>query len=138
MELGDPVVQAVEHKASDDWMVAVERVAAARVVRVAPVGVEHVVGLVVDSPEGDRGAALIPLRRVVEDHVEDHRDAGRMERLDQCLELRDLRAVMAGCGVPALGGVESDRAVTPVVAKPATGRRIHELVLGLVELEDGH
>ena len=89
-------MQAVDDKAPDHGMVAIERVAATCVVCIASVRVEHVIGLIVDTPEGNGGASLIPLSSVVEDHIEDHRDPGGMQSLDQALEFRDLRAVMAG------------------------------------------
>ena len=138
VKLRDPVVETIENEGADNGMVAVERVAATRVVRVAPVGCEHVVGLVVDPAEGDRRPAQIPLGGMVEDHVEDHRDPGDMERLDQLLELRDLRPVVSRRRVTALRRVEADRAVAPVIAERLAGLGVDSLVLVLVELEDRH
>ncbi len=61
--VGRPVAQAVEHQVAHDRVVAVQRVAGAAEVVVVALRREHVVGLVVDAPEGDVRAALVALRR---------------------------------------------------------------------------
>ena len=94
----------------------VERVAAAGEVHVvARVGREPVVAGVVDPPERERRAELVPLGRVVVDDVQDHLDPGRVQRPDHHLELADggLRARVGR--VPRVGGEEAQRVVAPVV-----------------------
>ena len=78
VEFRDPVVQTIEDEGADNGMVAVKGVSAAGVVGVGPILVQHVVGLVIDSPEGDRRTPLVSLGGMIKDHVEDHRDAGDM------------------------------------------------------------
>ena len=131
-------METIEYKGSDDWVIAVERVATARVVGVGAVRIKHVVGPVVDASKGDHRPALIPLGGVVEDHVQNHGNPGDMERLHQVLELRNLVRVMTGGGIAALGGVETDRAVAPVVAELVPSLRIDPFVLVFVEFEDRH
>ena len=138
MVLSHPVVEAIEHEGTNHRVIAVERITAPRVVRVAPVGVEHVVGLVIKPTEGDRRAALIPLGRVIENHIQDHRDTSGMQCLDQVLELGDLRAVVPCGRVAALGGVKANRAIAPVVAECITGLGVDPLGLPLVEFKDRH
>ncbi len=56
---------------------------------------EPVVGSVVDPTEGQGRAQLVAFRGVVVDHVEDHLEAGFVQRLDGGLELLHLLAVLA-------------------------------------------
>ncbi|CAM5226377.1 hypothetical protein STENM327S_03350 [Streptomyces tendae] len=98
----------------------VQGVAAAGVVGVpAGVGLEAVVAAVVDALQGERRAQLTRLRRVVVDHVEDHLDAGRVQRADHPLELADLPTGGAGGGVGGVRGEVADRVVAPVVLQAA-------------------
>ncbi len=115
----DPVAEAVEDQLRRDRVVDVERVAAAGEVE-QPVRVlrrDHVVGLVCQSAQADRRPVRSRLAGVVEDDVEDHLEAGVVERLHQIAELVD-RAV------PVVRREMGDRVVAPVVA------------VGGVELED--
>jgi hypothetical protein len=107
----DPVAEAVEHQLRADRVVDVERVAApgeveqlARIVRR-----DHVVGVVRQPAQADRRPVQPGLARVVEDDVEDHLEAGTVERLHEVAELAD-RAV------PVVRSEVSDRVVAPVVA----------------------
>ncbi len=102
------------------------------------VGREPVEGLVVDPPEGERRAEVVPLGRVVVDDVEDHLDAGSVQRLDHRLELVDLLPDGTG-GVGVVRGEEPDRVVAPVVREAALDEVpvVDELVHG-EELDRGH
>ena len=60
---------------------------------------------------------MVALGGVVVDDVEDHLDAGAVQRLDHALEFADLLAAPARGGVLGVGGEEADRAVAPVVAQ---------------------
>ena len=91
-----PVAQAVEDHLADDRVVAVDRVAAAGVVAVVLAAVlQHVVDAVLQALEAERRAVLVAFGRVVEDDVEDHLDAGGVQRPDHLLELADLGARLA-------------------------------------------
>ena len=57
---------------------------------------------------------MIAFRRMVVDDVQDHFDAGGVQRLHHRLEL----AQRAGGGVAHVGREEADRVVAPVVAQP--------------------
>ena len=111
-----PMPQAKEDHLADDRMVAVDRVAAAGVVAVvlAAVG-EHVVDLVFQPLEAERRAVLVAFGRVVEDHVEDHFDAGLVQGPDHLLELVDLAARLVAGRVAAMRREEAQRIVAPVV-----------------------
>ena len=98
VHLGDPVAQAVHDQLQRVRVGHVEAVpGAGRVVVVGPVvGHEPVVGGVVDALERQDRAEVVALGGVVVDDVEDHLDAGLVQRPHHRLELGDLLAVAAG------------------------------------------
>ena len=134
VHLRDPVAQAVHQELEDVRMAHVQAIAAAGVVHAVArrVGDLPVVGRVVDPAEGERRAQVIPLGGVVVDHVEDHLDAGGMERAHHGLELSHRRAIGAAARIGVVGREEPDRIVAPVVAQPPTNQRVlsHELMDG--------
>ena len=69
----------------------------------------------------ERGPEVIALRGVVVDHVEDHLDAGAVERLHHLLELVHLLAEVPAGRVARVGAEEADRVVAPVVGEAAVG-----------------
>ena len=82
VHLHDPVDETVDDKLAHHGVVAVDRVAAARIVLVgAPVLFEHVVDRVVEAPERYGRSELVALGRVVEDDVEDDLDARLVQLL---------------------------------------------------------
>ena len=136
-----PVTEAEEDQLADDRMVAVDRVAAAGVVAVGRAAItQHVVHAVLEPLEGERGAEMVALGGVVEDHVEDHLDPGRMQGPHHLLELADLRARSRIGRVAAMRREEGDRVVAPEVfpCHPfTTGHGGRELVHGH-QLHRGH
>ena len=91
-----PVAQAIDDEVAHHRVVAVHGVAASRIVQVlAGLGIEDVVGRVVDAAKRPCRPVLVALRGVVEHHVEDHFDAGLVHRLDQLLEFAHLLALVA-------------------------------------------
>jgi hypothetical protein len=129
-----PVAQRVHHQLQRLRVAHVQRVAGAGVVHVEARRVRHqaVVGGVVDPPEGEGGPQVVPLRRVVVDHVQDHLDAGRVQRPHHLPELPHLRPVVAHRGVAPRRREEVERAVSPVVAEPLPHQElvVHHLVHG--------
>ncbi len=99
-------------------MGTVEGVATARIVGVLLIGVEDVVGLVVDAPKREGGAIVASLGGVVVDHVQDHLDVGPVQRLDHVAKLGE--GILAA-GVLGVGGKKRHGAVTPVVGEPLGG-----------------
>ena len=77
-----------------------------------------VVGVVVDAAHRQHRPEVVALGGVVVDHVEDHLDAGRVQRLDHRLELLDL-AERDRRRVAVVRGEVGDRVVAPVVAQAA-------------------
>ena len=61
---------------------------------------------------------MVALGGVVVDDVEDHLDAGAVQRLHHLLELAHLAAELAAGAVAHVGREEADRVVAPVVAQP--------------------
>ena len=110
-------------------MLHVERVAAAGVIHVVARIVVHetVVRRVVDAAKAQRRPEVIALRRVVVDDVEDHFEAGGMQRLHHRLELafgaRGRRVVL-------MRGEVADRVVAPEVAQTLLDEMpvVHEVV----------
>ena len=92
VHLLDPVLEAFEDHLLDDRMVAVDGVAAARVVDVVHLvgGPQVVVDGIVETLEADDRALMVALAGVVEDDVEDDLDALPVKRLDHVSELVDL------------------------------------------------
>ena len=62
---------------------------------------------------------MVALGGVVVDDVEDHLDAGGVQRLDHRLELGDAGRAPPRDGVAVVRGEEGDRVVAPVVAQAA-------------------
>ena len=115
VHLAHPVDQRVHQEPGHQGVVAVHRVAAAGVVPVAAaVGEIQMVDDLVGQPlEADGRSALAALRGVVEDHVQDHPDAGPMQGLDHVAKL-----VAGTRGVPGevrVRGEEAVGAVAPVI-----------------------
>jgi len=88
----DPVPKRVHDQLERVGVADVEAVAAAGVVEVdgRVAVIEAVVGGVVDAAEGQRRAERAALGGVVIDDIQDHLDAGRVQRLDHGLELGDV------------------------------------------------
>ena len=107
---------------------------------VAPVRLgEPVVRRVVHSAEGDGRSQVVALGGVVVNHVEDHLDAGLVQRFDHGLELLDLLAGRAPSRVSSVRGQKADGVVAPVVALPARHQVvIVEVVLHRHQLHSGH
>ena len=116
-----PVAKAVHEELERARVRQVQRVAAAGVVavRAAIVRLEAIVGGIVDAPEAERGSAVVTLRGVVIDHVENDLDARVVQALDHGLELGDLLAAGAGRGEAGVRREEADRVVAPVVGEAA-------------------
>ena len=96
------------------------------------VALEDVVRAVVQPAEALRRAVLAAFRRVVEHHVENHLDAGAMQRLHHVAELVDRPERILPRAVRLVRREERHRLVAPVVDAPVARRD------GLrVELEDG-
>ena len=138
MVVNDPVAQALDNHFTHVRIVAVQRVAATAEVIVAAVGLEHVVGLVVDAAIGDGRAVLSTLGSMVEHHVEHDLNAILVQSFHQVLQLVHLHAETSRRGVGGLRCEEADVAVAPQVAKGLSVNGRHELVLKLVKLMDGH
>ena len=98
-----------------DRMVAVDRVATARVIFVGAVRVVHVIDLVLQAFEAQRRAFLIPLGGVIEYDVQDHLNTRGVQRADHFFELSHLVAGLVAVHVAAMGREKCERVVAPVV-----------------------
>ena len=121
VHLEHPVAQRIHQQLQHVRMPHVQAVPGARVVHVVArlVADRPVVGGVVEALERQHRSEVIAFGGVVVDDVEDHFDAGRVQRLDHLLELADLLAALAGARVLVVRREEADRVVAPVVAQPA-------------------
>ncbi|CAB4698420.1 unannotated protein [freshwater metagenome] len=79
--------------------------------------VQAVVGTVVEPLETEQRSAPATLGRVVINHVQDHFNSGFVQGLDHDLELLHLLPRLATHGVLIMRRKETNRVVTPVVAK---------------------
>ena len=115
-------------------MIAVHRVAAAGEVLVRAVVVQHVIDLVLQALEAERGAGFVAFGRVVEHDVENDFDAGGVELADHLFELPHLVARLVAGHVAAVRREEGHGVVAPVVRAARFG------AVGLFdrELVDGH
>ena len=88
MHFLDPVAQAVGDHLQDALVGEIERVAGAGVVDVVAllVGQQPIIRRVVDALEGERRAALVALRGVIVDDVENDLDAGVVQARHHLLE----------------------------------------------------
>ncbi len=140
VEVLHPVPQRVQHHAGDLRVPQVQGVAAPGDVDVAAAVVEAVVGAVVQTAEGQRGA--VPhrlLRGVVVDDVEDHLDAGRVQRPHRTLDLVHDALRIGGGGIPRVRREEAQRVVAPVVGQaPAHQGGLRGEGLDRQELQAGH
>ena len=132
MHLGHPVAQRVHDQLQRVRVADVEGVAGAGVVHVVALVVvdQPVVRGVVDAAHGQRRAEVVALGGVVVDHVEDHLDAGLVQRADHRLELLHLPARGGAAAVLGVGREEADGVVAPVVGQALLDQRgvVDELV----------
>ena len=77
-----PVTKHIHDELSYHGMVCVERIAGAGEVLVvlAAILFEHIEDRVLDASQADRGPGFIPLGRVVQHYIQDHFNAGAVER----------------------------------------------------------
>ena len=116
VHLVDPVAQRIDDQARRFGIRRVDAVAGAgEVEAVAGLGHQPVVAGVVDPAQRQRRTEVVPLAGVVVDDVQDHLDAGGVQRADHRLELRDLGAGWPAAQVALLRREEGERAVAPVV-----------------------
>ena len=132
VHLRDPIAQRIHDELQDLRGTHQEGVARARrieVVLTVPVD-KAVVRGVVDAAERQGRSHVVALGRVVVDDIEDDLDVGSVQRLDHCLELRDLRARFLRRRVAIVRGKITDRVVAPVVRQPLRlqGRVVRELL----------
>ena len=112
-----PVAQRVHDQPQHARVHRVERVARAGEVHVVARVVRHqpVVRRVVDALEAEHRPEVVALGGVVVDDVEDHLDAGAVQRLHHPLELAHLLAAAVARRVQRVRREVADRRVAPVV-----------------------
>ena len=116
-------------------MVAVQRVAAAGEVVIAPFLVQHVINGVVQAPKAECRPVLVALAGVVVNHVENHFDAGPVERLHHLLEFADLLAGLGGVGGL---GAKKTAANNPSNSAAVRRSRVLARAFQFVELQHRH
>jgi hypothetical protein len=118
VHLGHPVAEGVHDQLQHLRVDGIKGIAGAGVIHVEArvFRDKAVVAVVVDTAEGEGGTEMVALGGVVVDHIQDHLDAGGVQRLDHLLELGDLAAGLPRAGIARLRGKEVDGVVSPVVA----------------------
>ena len=112
-----PVAQAVQHHLQHPWMLQVQGVAAAAVVLATPRmgAIRQVPAARIQPAHRQRGAGLAGFRGVVVDHVQDHLDAGAVQRLHHLAELAARRGAIGLRGQAWVRAEEAQGVVAPVV-----------------------
>ena len=137
VHLHHPVGKAVDDELAHNGVVAIDRIAASRIIPVAaPVLFEHVVDRVVEAAERYGRSKLVALGRVVEDDVENDLDAGLMQLLYHPFELLAPVRLPPTLRIGRLRRKEGDGAVAPVVCERLAGQRVELLRFPLVEFLD--
>ena len=92
VHLGDPVAQRIHQQLEHAGMLHVQRVAGPGVIGVEPgvVRLQPIVRPVVYAAKGERRTELIAFGSMVVDDVEDHLEAGGVQRSHHRLELSQL------------------------------------------------
>ncbi len=125
VHLLDPIAKRVHDHPQRVGVADVQRIAGPGNVDVQTRVVVHqaVIDRVVDATEGEGGPEVVALGGVVVDDVQDHLDAGGVQRLDHLLELGDLLAKRAADGKPRAWRKKPDRVVAPVICQTARDDR---------------
>ena len=118
VHVGDPGAQRVDDQPRRLGVGRVQAVAGPGEVEVvARVRHQPVVGGVVDAAEAEGRSGVVALAGVVVDDVQDHLEAGGVQRLHHALELAHGALGRPVAGVAALGREVAEGAVAPVVAQ---------------------
>src|SRR4029077_8557489 len=81
----------------------------------AILGVQPVVGKIIDPSETERWAKMISFPGVIVNYVKDHFAPRSVQAADHCFELGDLLAPLTTAGIFSMRSEEADRVVAPVV-----------------------
>ena len=123
VHLQSPVAQAVHDQLENARMLHIQRVSSSRIIRVVAriIGDEAVVGAVIDALEREGRTHLIAFRRVVVNHVQNHLQAGGVQRLHHGLEFSDRTRRQ----VTRLERKKADGVISPIVSQAA----FHQLTI---------
>ena len=139
MHFDRPMAERGQDVVSHHGVVGVDGVAGSGVVPiVALVAGQGVKDRVIDTPETERRAQLVSLRGVIEDHIQNHFNAGIVKSPHHFLELQLLLAHASGTAVGSFGCKKRYRIVSPVVPEGLMRLRIAARDGMLVELLHGH
>ena len=138
MHFLNPEFQGIYYELFCDGVIAVEGVAAARIVHVVlPVlGRERVVNAIGKALEVDGRPTMITFGSVIEDDIENHTDPGLVQGLDHVAELIDMIADFGMHTVRVFRCKEAERVISPVVSERRTIYRTGPLRAFLVKVKD--
>ena len=112
-----PKVQAVDDHFADVTVRAVQGVSCPGVVAIVDaIGLEQIVGIIINAPVAVRGSLLISFRRMVINGVEDHLNLRRVHGLDHPPEFIDHLFRGLGNRIFVMGREEIQRHISPVTA----------------------
>ena len=117
-------------------MITVQGIAASAEIVIIAVWGKHVVNIIIQTFETERGTFFISFCRMVKHNVQNNFDPVVVERFDKSLQLSSFPVVFICGGVAAVGRKKAYRIITPVFQKPfpvnITG------IYGLVKFKDRH
>ena len=111
-----PIFQAFIRKMRHRRMAEVERVTATGPVVVITILSDPIIATVINSAHGERRTVEIAFRAVVQHHVQNHFDTGRMKRFHRITKL--VPRLVRVDGVAGVERKHRQRVVAPVVAQP--------------------
>jgi hypothetical protein len=112
----NPVPQTEKDHFADNGVVAIDGVAAARVIAIPATAVaEHIVDTILKPLETQGGSEFVPFGGVIENYIQNHFDPGLVQRADHFLKLIDLATGFGADSIAAVGREETKRIVPPIV-----------------------
>jgi len=129
----DPIAQTIYDEVLHDGMIAVHGIAAAGEVQVVACLVQDVIDAVVQPAKTEGRPAPVPLRRVIEDDVQDHLETRAVQRAHHLPEFVDVLAIDGAARIAARGSEKADIAVAPVVLQFVARRNAAPAQPGLAE-----
>lgn len=117
----DPIAEALDDEVFHDGVVAIHRIAAARIIGIFSARFEHVIDGVIESAKSDGRSAFVSFAAVVEDDVENDFDLRFVKGLYHRTEFFNGGAGRGADRVSLVRAKEADRGVSPVVCVKFSG-----------------
>ncbi len=139
--LRDPIAEAVHDELQHARLLHVERVAAAGVIHVISLVVVHqpIIRGIIDAAHRERRPEMIAFSGMVIHDVQDHFQAGGVQRTDHRFELVHRRAEGAGGDIARMRREIAQRVVSPVVHFPFIDQKaVVAVIVDRLQLDGRH